>query len=175
MTSLSLGGRKEIPMTKIDKSNVVPIKKDQKRKPSSTEQIWGKPVLKHGYAGIPSILIRSQHRLGLSPTQMNIILQLLDFWFDPAKPPYPTKQKLADRMGVNPKTIQNNMKALEDAGYVMREARKSSAGDWTSNIYHMDGLVEKIKNLEPEFTEAKKLKIATEKLVETPKGRRKQV
>ncbi len=34
---------------------------------SSTTRIWGKTVVHHGYAGVPSILIRSQARLGLSP------------------------------------------------------------------------------------------------------------
>ena len=37
--------------------------------PSSFERIWGKKVKSHGYAAIPTILIRSQHRLGINSTQ----------------------------------------------------------------------------------------------------------
>ena len=109
--------------------NVEPIRKGESRTVSSTEKIWGKPVLKHGYAGIPSILIRAQARLGLSPTQMNIVVQLLDYWFDPQRPPFPSKKELAKRIGINPKTVQINIRALEDAGYIRREMRKTTSGD----------------------------------------------
>ena len=160
-------------MSKNNDDKVVPIRKGGTRKSSSHERIWGKPVLKHGYAGIPSILLRSQHRLGLSPLQMNIIVQLLDYWFDPNNPPFPSKRQLADRIGVNPKSIQNNIRALEQAGYIRRQKRRTAAGDWNSNIYHLDGLVKKVQELEPEFTAAKNQKAEIEKLVETPKGIRK--
>lgn len=152
----------------------VPIEKAQTRTVSSTEKIWGKPVLKHGYTGIPSILIRSQARLGLSTTQMNIIVQLLDYWFDPSNPPFPAKKDLAERIGVSQKTIQVNVRELEKAGYIKREMRRSSAGDWNSNIYHLNGLVKRVRELEPEFTAAKEEKARRKKVVETPKGRRKR-
>lgn len=155
--------------------NVEPIRKGESRTVSSTEKIWGKPVLKHGYAGIPSILIRAQARLGLSPTQMNIVVQLLDYWFDPQRPPFPSKKELAKRIGINPKTVQINIRALEDAGYIRREMRKTTSGDWNSNRYHLDGLVNKIQELEPEFTRARDKKAAIKELVETPKGRRKKI
>ncbi len=165
---------KELLMSKKSSKNTVPIQKAEKRRVGSTEKIWGKPVLKHGYAGIPSILIRSQARLGLSPTQMNIIVQLLDYWFDPNRPPFPSKKDLAGRIGVTAKTIQNNIRELEKAGYIERQMRRTRSGDWNSNIYHLDGLVKKIRKLEPEFTEARDKRAAIKKLVETPKGRRKR-
>ena len=39
------------------------------RKASSQERIWGKAVLRHGYTGIPSILIQAQSRLGVTPAR----------------------------------------------------------------------------------------------------------
>lgn len=121
------------------------------RKTSSTEAIWGKAVAGHGYAGIPSILIRAQGRLGLSPMQFNIIVHLLEYWRSPERRPFPTKRDLAERMGASEKAIQNNMKALEERGFVRREQRKTAAGDWDSNIYHLDGLVERVREMEPDF------------------------
>src|SRR4051794_26117310 len=70
------------------------------KKPSSTERIWGKAVYGHGYAGIPSILIQAQRRLGINAMQMNIIIQLLDYWHEPSRKPFPTKRDLAKRMDV---------------------------------------------------------------------------
>ena len=152
--------------------NIVPFPKAEAKKPSSTERIWGKQVLSHGYTGVPSILIKAQCRLGISPLQMNILIQLLDYWHDPARKPFPTKQDLADRMNVTGKTIQNNIRQLEQAGLVRREARKTASGDWNSNIYHLDGLVERIKKLEPDFAAAKEKKRRAQQHAETPVGRR---
>ncbi|MEO1660096.1 MAG: helix-turn-helix domain-containing protein [Pseudomonadota bacterium] len=154
------------------KNNVVALKADSKKRISSTEKIWGKPVTGHGYAAVPSILLKSQRRLGINATQMNIIIQLLEYWYDPTRPPFPTKKQLAERMGVHPKTIQLNIRELEQAGYIKREKQKTASGDWGSNIYHLGGLVAKIKALEPEFTQARKEKAAITKKTETPKGRR---
>lgn len=142
---------------------------------SSHERIWGKPVLVHGYTALPSILIQAQSRLGITPLQFNILAQLLDYWRDPSRAPFPSKKDLADRIGCKPKTIQTNIRELEKAGLVTREMRRTAAGDWNSNIYHLNGLVERIQKLEPEFAAAKAKKREAQearKRAETPKHRR---
>lgn len=153
-------------------AEVIDFPKRATRVASSTEKIWGKAVCSHGYAGIPSILIQAQRRLGINPTQMNIVVQLLDYWRDPARKPFPSKNDLAKRIGVTGKTIQNNIRALEQAGLIRRELRKTAAGDWNSNLYHLDGLVTKIQALEPEFTAARKKRQAAKAALETPAGLR---
>lgn len=134
---------------------VVKFPKEATKQVSSTERIWGKKVLRHGYTAIPSILIRSQARLGLNSLQMNILMQLLDYLIDPGRMPFPTKKELAKRIGITDKTIQLNIRKLESAGFLDRETRRTAAGDWNSNIYHLNGLIEKIQQLEPEFQQAK--------------------
>jgi predicted transcriptional regulator len=143
------------------------------RKESSTERIWGKAVYGHGYAGIPSILLKAQRRIGISPLQMNIVIQLLDYWHEPTRRPFPTKRDLANRIGVAEKTIQNNVRELEKAGLISRESRKTAAGDYASNIYHLDGLIAKVKALEPEFTAERQKRKEAKAALETPAGRRK--
>ena len=140
---------------------------------SSTERIWGKAVYSHGYAGIPSILIQAQRRLGINTTQMNIIVQLLDYWHEPLRKPFPSKRDLAARLDVNPKTIQNNIRAMEQQGLIQREQRKTAAGDWNSNIYHLDGLVAKVQALEPAFAEEKRQRREAKATLTTPIGLRK--
>ncbi|PZR35502.1 helix-turn-helix domain-containing protein [Caulobacter segnis] len=142
------------------------------KKVAPTEKIWGKAVTSHGYAGVPNILIRSQARLGLSPLQFNIVVQLLEYYHDPSRPPFPSKEELAGRMGVKAKTIQTNMRALEKAGLVRRELRKTAAGDWNSNLYHLDGLIAKVMALEPEFAKVREERKAAKRAVETPAGKR---
>ena len=127
----------------------------------------------NGYTGVPSILIRAQSRLGINATQMNIILQLLDYWVEPSRKPFPSKKELASRIGVKSgKTIQINIRELETRGLVRRETRRTAAGDFNSNIYHLDGLVKRVREMEPEFAEEKKKRAEARKTVETPKGRR---
>ncbi len=140
------------------------------KKTSSTEKIWGKAVYSHGYAGIPSILIQCQRRLGLNPMQMNLCVQLLDYWFDPTRKPFPSKKDLAQRIGCTEKTIQNNIRELEKAGLVKREYRKTAAGDWNSNIYHLDGLVTKVQALELGFAQEKKQRSERKAQLEKPGG-----
>lgn len=152
---------------------IIRFPKGDSKKPSSTERIWGKPVLSHGYTAIPSILIQAQSRLGITPLQMNIIIQLLDYWREPERRPFPTKKDIASRIDVTPKTIQTNIRQLEQAGLIRREPRRTASGDWSSNIYHLDGLVARNAQLEPEFTKERELRREAKRRVETPVGRRK--
>ena len=154
-------------------AEIIKFPKEASKKTSSTEQIWGKPVYSHGYAGIPSILIQAQRRLGINPMQMNIIVQLLDYWFEPSRRPFPTKQDLAKRIGVTEKTIQNNVRELEKAGLIHRVQRKTAAGDWNSNIYNLDGLILRVQAMEPEFAAEKKKRREAKAALETPAGLRK--
>lgn len=136
------------------------------------ERLWGKKVQALGYTAVPSIMIRAQHRLGVTPTQFCILVQLLDYWRPPERAPFPTKQQLADRIGVKPSTIKSNMGALEKAKLIAREQNKTAAGDWGANTYHLDGLVARLQALEPEFTEEKRKREQARRKVETPRGKR---
>ncbi len=127
---------------------------------SSTERIFGKDVTKYGYVALPNILVRGQARLGLTPTQFNILAQLLSYWIDPKRPPFPGKKDLAARMGLNPATVRINIAKLEKQGLVRREQRKTLSGDWNSNVYHLDGLVDALKGMVPDFEEEKKVRAA---------------
>jgi Winged helix-turn-helix DNA-binding len=148
-----------------------PVGADKNDK-TSFEKIWGKKVQNHGYAAIPSIMIRSQRRLGINTTQFCILVQLLEYFRSPDRAPFPTKQQLADRIGIKATTIKANMQTLEKAGLIEREQHRTSAGDWGANTYLLDGLVAKIKALEPDFAKEREEKEQARKKAETPRGRR---
>lgn len=138
---------------------------------SSTERIFSRNVTKHGYVALPNILVRGQARLGLTTTQFNILVQLLSYWIDPKRPPFPSKKELAARMGLNPATVRINIAKLEERGLVRREQRKTLSGDWNSNVYHLDGLVDALKGMVPDFEEEKKVR--AEKRLETERRSKK--
>lgn len=134
-------------------SNVVPLP-PKKMNIKASEKKWGKAVMKLGFNMIPALLLRGQKRLGLSPTQLAVLLQLTDFWWEKERNPYPSKQALSDRLGISPRQVQRHIADLEMAGFVERIERRSfSHSGKSSNAYDLSGLVERLKKLAPEFAE----------------------
>lgn len=142
-----------------------------KRSKSSTERIFGSAVMGHGYTGVPNILVRGQKRLGLNTAQFNILVQLLSYWMDPAKPPFPSKRNLLERLQMSETTLQKHIRDLEKQGFLEREQQTTAAGDFGSNIYHLDGLVKKLKKLVPDFDDERAEREAARKKTETPNAR----
>lgn len=138
--------------TKIHTSNVVPL--HQKQASRSSEKKWGKSVCDLGFSIIPSLIFRAQARLGLNATQLAVLLQLTDYWWDQDRHPYPSKATLGERLQLSPRQIQRYITELERAGFVKRIDRFASHKGRLSNQYDLSGLVAKLKKLEPEFREA---------------------
>jgi len=126
----------------------------------------------HGYTALPNILLRSQAALEINTTQFNIIAQLLSYWIDPLRPPYPSKRDLVARMGITPDTLRINIAKFEERGFIRREQRLTAAGDYSSNVYLLDGLVAKLKRLEPKFEKERQDKLALKAAAEAPRRKR---
>ena len=145
---------------------------DKRGSDKAAETKWSKPVIGYGFTIAPSLLMQAQRRLGLSPLQFNIIVHLMDFWWEADRKPFPSKKEIAERMNIHPRTVQKNIKALEMHGLVKRIPRRTPAGDPGTNFYDLAGLVDQLKKLEPEFREAKEQRQENRKAVGQPRGRR---
>jgi len=143
-------------------------KADQRR----FEARWGKIVADRGYTMLPAVLIRAQHRLGLSPEEFNALLHLVYHWWEPAHNPYPAKATIAARMDKSPKTVQRYLKALEDAGFIRRIERFEPAKGQTSNEYDLSGLVAKLTVIAIEEVKVAKENAARASNVERRNSRR---
>ncbi len=141
---------------------------------SATARKWGKKVMDHGFCIVPSLLLRAQRRLGLNPTQLAVLLQLCEHWWDQGNRPHPGKRRLADRLGIGPRQIQRHIAELEQAGLVKRIERRSANGAKQSNTYDLSGLVEKLKALEPEFRQVEDDAKAARRAVTRPGHRLRQ-
>ena len=130
---------------------IIETTKNKKKTPA--DEKWGTSVMKFGFCMIPSLIFRAQQRLKLNPTHLAILLQLIDYWWDADKKPYPSKQALSDRLGIGTRQIQRYIAELEEKGLVQRIQRYGDDGRKLSNHYDLSGLVEKLKQLEPEFRE----------------------
>lgn len=132
---------------------------------------WGKKVMDHGFCIVPSLLFKAQGRLGLNPTQLAVLLQLCEHWWEPDNKPHPGKRRLAERLGIGPRQIQRYIASLEQAGLVKRIERRSGSGAKQTNTYDLSGLVERLKKLEPEFRRAEDTAKAARRAV-TQRGHR---
>lgn len=121
-----------------------------------TSKKWGNSVLNLGFTIVPSLILKAQARLEISAQELAVLLQIMDHWWDAKSWPYPGKKVLAERLSIKPKQIQRHTASLEKKGILKRVQRygRNHKGK-LSNEYDLSGLVAKLKELEPEFTEAK--------------------
>ena len=130
-------------------SNVVRLRTQKAGRAS--ERKWGKKVMDLGFCIVPALLLRAQQRLGLNPTQLAVLMQLCDFWWEDARKPHPGKKLLSERLGISERQVQRYIAELEQAGLVRRIERRAAHGGKMTNTYDLSGLVEKMKKLEPDF------------------------
>lgn len=116
---------------------------------------WGADVMDAGFCILPSILFRAQAQLGLSSTQLVLLLHLAEYWWQKERMPFPSKATLGERMSLSPRQVQRTLAELESAGFIQRHSRFASNYGQRSNEYNLTGLVDKLKKLAPEFTPKK--------------------
>ena len=130
-------------------------KKNDSQDSKTLEAKWGKTTLSRGWTGIPNVLIEQQRSLKLTPTDINILLILLKYWWDPNSPPYPSKRVIGEMIDREESTIRKCMVGLEKKGLIKRDPRFLSMGGQTSNKYLMDGLIERLKKEAEELNKIK--------------------
>lgn len=157
-----------------ESSAVVEPDSDDMNKETFTvlENRWGKSVWDLGWTGVPSILLKSQRRLGLSNNQVVVLLHLLDHWHGEKARIFPKLEQIADRMDLSISRTRTLIKGLEDGGFLTRKPRMRPGGQ-TSNKYHLDGLIKKLKKIAPDFHAHKNAEYDLEK-PRNPKSPRKR-
>ncbi len=153
----------EEPITSDDE--VTPKLAGKAKTSRQSEEKWGVEVMGIGFCILPSLLFRAQARLGLNPTQLAVILQLADFWWDSGRKPFPKKADLAERLSLSERQVQRHIADLETAGFVQRNERTYGRRGKISNEYDLSGLVAKLKALEPQFREVAEEAKAAKKAV----------
>ncbi|HEU0147961.1 MAG TPA: helix-turn-helix domain-containing protein [Bradyrhizobium sp.] len=150
--------------TETPTATVIPLpsaKKSGKR----AEDKWSPQVLKFGYTPVPNLLLRAQGKLKITPMQFNVLVQVLQNWWDAGQDPFPAKDTIAQRMNRSPRQIQRYLTELEELDFIKRIPRFSGRKAQINNAYSFDGLVKKLKAIEPEFSkEAQQRRLRRKKL-----------
>jgi hypothetical protein len=145
--------------------NVIPLpvgKKERRR----AEDKWTGPVIKLGYTQLPSLLLKGQAKLKLTSAQLNVLLHIIEPWWDADRLPWIAKDTIAQRMRKQPRHIQRIITKLEKGGFINRVSRYYGKKQQTANGYLLDGLVKKLIDLEPAFRKEKEQNKLRRKKVE---------
>ena len=141
--------------TNQDETTTDKVAPEKKSRKSPASQKWGAKVMDSGFCMLPSLLLRAQRRLHLNPTQLAVLIQIVDHWWDAGRKPYPSKKELSQRHGIGERQIQRYLTDLEDEGLIKRIPRYADHKGRMSNMYDLQGLVDKLTELEPDFREAR--------------------
>lgn len=74
-----------------------------------------------GFQAVPDLLLKHQRDLGLSATDLTVLLNVLMHWWYPGQKPFPRSTSIGKRMGVSPRTVQRSLQQLEELGILVRE------------------------------------------------------
>ena len=107
---------------------------------------WGSFLLSTGWTVVPNIIIEQQRALGLDSLDINILLHMVSNWSSDGSK-HISKATIAKAMGVAPRTVQRRIAALEAASLIRREERQLPRIGSTTNVYHLDGLLNAAKEL----------------------------
>jgi DNA-binding MarR family transcriptional regulator len=121
-----------------------------------------------GFCIIPSLLLRAQRRLKLNPTQLALLMHLADYWWDVGRKPFPSKATLGERLGLSARQVQRHIAEMERMKLVQRIERTGKHKGKLTNVYDLTGLVERLKDLAPEFKKVEEEAKAKRKAVAKP-------
>lgn len=87
--------------------------------------------------------------------------------------PWPSKKRIAERLGVSTKTVQRAIVTLEEAQLLRRNERYHKTGGRMSNEYDLRPLVERLRPIVADMEKAEQDAKATKRAAERP-GLRKR-
>lgn len=74
-----------------------------------------------GFQAVPNILLKHQNSLGLSATNLVVLLNVLMHWWYPELKPFPRSTTIAKRMGLSQRAVQRALQQLQKLELLTRE------------------------------------------------------
>jgi len=136
------------------------LEKGEAERLKVNERKWTPALMKAGWTVLPNVIFERQKALGLDPLDINILLHIASYWWTKESKARPSKVTIANAIGIEPRSVQRRIAALEKAKLIRREERRISRDGSKPNIYHLDGLIEAAKPFALEKIEEMKAKAA---------------
>lgn len=115
---------------------------DEIEKPTERSVAKWKDAARGGFQVLPDILLKKQVELGLSATDMLVLINISMHWWYEEQKPFPRTTTVAARMGVDPRTVQRSLQKLIDLSLVSK-VLEDKDGE-SRQVLHLDGLVERL-------------------------------
>ncbi len=108
------------------------------------DEKWGEIIKGYsgGWTAVPNLMLKKQGELGLKALELNVLINLIRFWWSAESAPFPSPEKMAGEMGVSGRTIYRTISSLEENGFINRIQE-----DGKATRYELVGLVEKLKEI----------------------------
>lgn len=119
---------------------------------------WGDAAIA-GWQALPDVLLKNQKTLGLSPTELVVLINVLSFWWYVDRPPYPRASTLAKRMDVNNRTVYRALDTLTKKRLIAKKPLVEANGVRRDTL-DMQGLVAALSGLakaDPAFHHRKRI------------------
>ncbi|HEX5660799.1 MAG TPA: helix-turn-helix domain-containing protein [Polyangiales bacterium] len=123
-------------------------------KPSANykfDKKWGATIAGYNFTMVPNALIEGKHRLKISDAAFVLLMNLLSRWHDKDSAVFPSQETLGASMGKSPRGVQRALKDLSKV--VTVEARRKKSGNYQSNVYSFDALIEQLTPIARDLTE----------------------
>jgi len=106
---------------------------------------WGS-IIKVGWTGVPNVLLKEQGKLGLKALELNVLINLIRFWWVAENIPFPSPEKMSVEMGVSERTVYRAIASLEKNGFITRiqEEDKPTKYDLSNLIKKLEAIKEEI-------------------------------
>jgi len=104
---------------------------------------WGEDTLRAGYRIIPDSLIRHFRHMGMSVTDLAVVLNLVIHWWGADRGPFPEVATIARRLDVDPRTVQRSLNRLR-AKQLIRWTRSDINGN-SRRQYDLKPLAEALR------------------------------
>ncbi len=100
-----------------------------------------------GFTAVPNTLIRLQRELGLSSTELVVLLNILCHWWRAEEWPFPRMTTIAKRMGVNRRTVERAVYSLQKKGLLTHQAKElPRSGGPQVRRFDLTGLIQALQS-----------------------------
>jgi predicted transcriptional regulator len=97
-----------------------------------------------GFVAVPLVLLRMQAKLRLTPTDLGVLVNLLAHWWHPKRAVFPRTTTIAQRMGVDKRTVQRSTQKMTRAGLIERAYTEDGR-----RTYQFTALAERLARMVP--------------------------
>lgn len=117
--------------------------------PEALLSIWGRTILGSGWTTVPNELLKNQSHLGISNSELVLLIHLISFMHSASAKIFPSIDSLAERMNQDRRTIQRTIQRLEDKELIRKRVRSTGKTDvGMSNVYDISPLMLKLINIQ---------------------------